>query len=119
MPDSWPEALPRCFTFDSLDEGLGDGRIRSDNDAGPAKVRRRSSAAPAPLSGEMIMTPAQWAALRTFITVTTIGGSLPFLFPAQDASGSQLLVRFAENLPRRSRHAAGKLRVSIALEVLP
>jgi hypothetical protein len=118
MPETWPATVPHCFTFDSLVAGLPDGRLRSQTDAGPAKVRRRSSAMPRPLAGQLVMTYAQWADLETFATVTTDGGALPFTFPSP-TGGTDLLVRFGESLPTWRRYGIGKVMVDLQLEVLP
>lgn len=118
MPAAWPVGVPHCFTWDSFAQALGDGRLRSQTDTGPAKVRRRSSAMPAALMGSLVMTYAQLATLRTFVDSALAGGSLPFTFPDQ-AGGSDLLVRFGENLPTWRRHGAGRVMVEIELEVLP
>lgn len=115
MADAWPGTLPCEFTMESRSEGMGDGRIRHQPDRGPAIVRLGSSAAPNALTGQMSMTAAQWATLRTFVQTTLIGGSLPFLFP--DSSGD--LVRFGERLPARRRMTGSTFIVDITLEVMP
>ncbi|MFU0504005.1 hypothetical protein [Pseudaminobacter sp. NGMCC 1.201702] len=64
MVDAWPASLPQYLLRDGYSGGLGDGRIRSRPDAGPPKVRPRSSAMPEPLQGRMMMTGAQLAVLE-------------------------------------------------------
>lgn len=118
MPEVWPATVPHCMTFDSPLLSPADGRIRSQTDTGPAKVRRRSSAMPRALSGQIPMTYAQWATLQTFINTTTLGGSLPFTFPSQ-IGGADVLARFGDSLPSARRLGAGKVLVDLALEVLP
>jgi hypothetical protein len=118
MVDAWPTTLPHCLNV-GYSEGLGDGLIETQPDQGPPISRRRSSAVARPLSGEMRMTRAQIADLRTFIYTTLLGGSLPFSF-ADPTAGGTLLVKFAKgNLPSWQQIGGGVYRVNIALTVLP
>jgi hypothetical protein len=116
MPDAWPGVLPQCFTFDSFSEGVGDGRLRSTMDAGPAKVRGRSSASPGRIAGQMRMTREQWDALMAFGRDTLLGWSLPFNFPFD---GEVVLARFGENLPSRKRLGPQVYMVELQMERLP
>jgi hypothetical protein len=117
MAEAWPDGVPHCFTADSLAVGLADGRIRSQTDTGPGKVRRRSSAMVKDMTGTLIMTYAQLTALETFVDDTLLGGSLPFSFP--DQRGNTILVRFADKLPSWSRYGMGYVSVDMSLEILP
>ena len=114
--DIWPSELPSCFILGSHNETLPEGRLKSEMDAGPAKIRRRSSAMPYPLSGSLRMTLAQLNRLKTFTANTLLGGSLPFRFPSQ-YGGSALLVRFVSASVNRT--LGNKVIVDISLEVLP
>lgn len=118
MPDAWPDSLSHCLPRDGQSEAMGDGLIRYQPDAGPAQVRRRSSAVPRPFTGMVILTRAQLATLRTFVDTTLLGGSLPFTIPAQSEAGTWL-VRFADKGLPRWTPAGGKYRVSFELEILP
>lgn len=118
MAEIWPAALPQHLLVDGYTQGLGDGRLRSRNDAGPAKVRRRSSAMPGPLQGRMDMSGAQLADMRAFVESTLIGGTLVFTFP-DPVTGGALLVRFATNLPSWTSRGPDIWTVSLDLEVLP
>lgn len=115
MPAAWPDTLPTTYMAESYSEGIADGRLISQTDTGPAKVRPRSSAMPRPLRVSMRMTSAQWHDLREFVEVDLIGGSLPFTMSWEE---TEELVRFV-SLPTRSRLAIGVWNVSIDLEVLP
>lgn len=115
MPAEWPETLPTSFFAESISEGIGEGRLVSSMDAGPAKMRRRSSAMPRPMSGTMRMTSEQWEDLREFVETDLLGGSLAFTMTCGTV---EKLVRFTE-MPSRTWFAAGKWAVSINLEVLP
>lgn len=121
MAEVWPATLPQCFITDTVTWQLGDGRLRTPMEAGPAKSRRRSSAVSDHLSGQMKLSAAQWADLKTFVR-TTVQDSDTFTFPDPDgggASGTDLLVRFGESEPGAARLGRGFWMVSLDLEVLP
>lgn len=118
MVDAWPASLPQLVLVDGFSEGLGDGRLRSSMDTGPAKVRRRSSAMPRPLQGRVLMTSAQLDVLRAFVDDDLIGGSLPFSFP-DPITRASILVRFLGSLPGWSARGPDAYDVALDLEVLP
>jgi hypothetical protein len=118
MAEAWPETLPRCLNA-GYSAGLPDGRLAYKPDTGPAIMRKRSSSAVSPLSGEMRMTRAQVAALKAFVETALLDGSLPFTF-IDPVSGEEVLVRFPDgSLPGIQHVGGGKFRVSISLEILP
>jgi hypothetical protein len=134
---SWPSTLPQYLLVQGFGQSLPEGRVRSANDVGPPKVRRRSSQNIYTITGQMVMTFDQWADLQTFVNSTTGGGTLPFLFrdplskiePKLEIDftagtaliqGMPLLVRFGETLPAISEALGSDLvRVTMDLEVLP
>lgn len=118
--DTWPASptLPQRLLAETYSEGFADGRLVSQMETGPAKVRRRSSAMPRPIKGEMIMTAAQVASLRTFFNTTLIGGSLPFNFPDPITYPTTILVRFAGGVPAVSAFGS-RYKVALDLEILP
>ncbi|KTR07332.1 hypothetical protein NS365_04550 [Aureimonas ureilytica] len=113
----WPASLPQCFLLGTTNEAIGDGRIVSSMDVGPAKLRRRSSAMPGALSGRFRFTRAQLAVARDFLEVTLLGGVLPFRFPAQSKDGT-VLVRLKE-MPNWMRETGQTYSCELTLEVLP
>ena len=115
--DNWPSTLPDRFQSSSYGVSMADGRIRSEMDSGPAKVRRRSSAMPAPLSGVMYVRPAQIATIRAFVKNNLLGGSLAFRFP-DPLTRELLLVRFVE-LPSWSCVSGDIYSDNMNLEILP
>lgn len=119
MVDAWPVSLPQDLVVDGYQLAVGDPRLRSQPDAGPALVRARTSAVVDRLQGRMPMTTAQWAALMTFGKVTLAGWSLPFTFPDPDSVTDDLLVRFSEGMPTRAYAAEDLWNVTLDLEVLP
>ena len=118
MPATWPDTLPQYLLLDGNREAMGDGRLRTQTDTGPGKVRRRSSAVSKPLSGNMIMTEAQLETLLTFVSTDLVGGSLPFTMPTSRGSDTWL-VRFADALPAYVHLGGGNWSVALALEILP
>jgi hypothetical protein len=114
----WPEALPRLFLLAGYSETVPDGLLRSENDAGPAKVRRRSSASIWEASGAMSMSAAQYAAFRAFLDDDLGGGALPFEFPDQRAPTGYWLARIRPDSVEASR-VGPRWRVSFKVEVLP
>lgn len=118
MVDTWPATLPQYLLADGFAQSFGDGRLRTRTDMGPAKVRRRSTAVPAPLQGQMIMDSSQFATFRAFVSVTLSDGVLPFTFP-DPVAGAPILVRIADNMPRWVSKGGDNWLVSLDLEVLP
>lgn len=121
MAELWPSTLPRCMIPSSVSWQVGDGRLRTPVEAGPAKQRRRTSAVSDRLSGQMKMTKEQWADLKDFVSVT-LQGSDPFLFADPDGGGStgdDMLVRFADSMPKAERLGRSYWLVTLDLEVLP
>lgn len=119
MADTWPATLPQCFAV-GYSEGLGDNLAEYQPDIGPPISRRRSSAATRPLSGQMKLTRAQRATLKTFFEVTLDQGALAFEFPDPASAGDTLLVKFAKgDAPTFQQIAPGFYRVTLQLTVLP
>lgn len=118
MVASWPLTLPQYVLTDGYGSAFGDGRLRTQPDIGPSKVRSRSSAMPQPLQGRMIMTTVQVGLLRTFIETTLLKGTQPFTFP-DPLTCAPVLVRFADRMPSWSQFAHRKWTVELSLEVLP
>lgn len=75
---TWPVTLPTYFDVNGYSEREPANTIRQTMDAGPPKVRRRSTAAPRPVTGQMVLTMAQVTALSTFFNTTTFSGTLTF-----------------------------------------
>lgn len=115
----WPATLPQRFQKDGYQESAGDGRLRSQMDVGPAKIRRRGPSIRR-LSGTMFMTNTQFGDFFDFIgdEGDTLGRSLPFYFPQQRSGAGTWLTRFTEDEPTYAPLGI-QWRVSFALEILP
>jgi hypothetical protein len=117
--DAWPGTLPQLVQIDGFSSGNADGRLSTNMDTGPAKMRRRTSASIRPLAATIQCTGAQLATLRTFVDTTLLGGSLPFTFPAPE-DGSSLLVRFSDQgLPTWNNLGGDTWQAAFKLDVLP
>ncbi len=77
MP-SWPGTLPQNFQVQGFSEQEPDLLLRSEMDAGPAKLRRRFTAGVRPVTTTLILTQTQKATLSTFFGTTLSGGALSF-----------------------------------------
>lgn len=118
MAETWPADLPQCFVL-GYSEAVADGLVETQPEIGPPISRSRTSSAPRPLSGQMRMTRAQIATLRTFVDETIGRGALAFEFPDPTADGT-LLVKFQKgSLPGWQQTAPGVYLVNIVLLVLP
>lgn len=113
---SWPGTLPQIPLADGYTESLADNVIRSENDAGPAKMRRRSTVTNETLVCTMHITKSQWATVRTFY-LTTLAAVLPFTW-VQPSTGAAANFRF---LSPPTITPAGGLYVTLTLnlEVVP
>jgi len=74
----WPHILPQYLLQASYGESAGNMMLRSGMDAGPDKVRRRFTAAPRDLQGEIIVTQDQFAFFKTWYNNVLLGGTLRF-----------------------------------------
>lgn len=115
MP-TWPTTLPQDALRQGYSESPPAGLIRSQPDIGPAKVRRRTTAAVRPVSVTASMTAAQVAIFETFFVTTLKHGSLSFdwINPRTKAATT---FRFTE-APQYEADGANFF-VSMKLEVLP
>jgi hypothetical protein len=123
MPETWPATLPTKFNETDYTESVANNLLRSQMDYGPAKVRRRTSSNPKPVSGSMQMTNEQLEDLITFVETTTLGGALAFTFPAQRGEGTWLARFGNEGLPtwKPNGYMDNEVAwtVNMKLEILP
>lgn len=113
---SWPASLPQVFLRDGYDAQGADNLIASSVSIGPAKVRRRTTAAVKPLSGSMTVSEAQYQTLVDFVENDIADRSKAFTFP-DPHGGSPLLVRMTQ--PIKEASVGADWRIQIILEVLP
>lgn len=74
----WPSILPQYLQVSGYSEALANQLLRSEMDAGPAKARRRFTAATRPVTGDIVVTQEQLAFFRYWFANVIYGGSLRF-----------------------------------------
>ena len=87
----WPSELPQHVLASGYSESLGEGRLRTQMEAGPMKVRRRFSAVARPVSTSFRVSPDGKARIERFWREEIGDGSLPFLMPDQTRDALALL----------------------------
>lgn len=115
---SWPATLPDFTNFlqDSYTEALADNVIRTDMEIGPAKVRRRSSAAPQLIEGRLRLKTAQLTVFKTFYEDTIFFGALAF-DAVHPRTAAAISARFAV-VPQISASGIDWI-AALKIEVLP
>lgn len=101
-------------------ETWGENRLISQMDVGPAKIRRRTSAAPWQVSGELFLTIAELAVLQEFYENILLHGSLLFHWvytPLNGLATRDLYLRF--RTPPRWQRIADQAQVTLDLEAIP
>lgn len=113
----WPSALPAYPLTEHYAETMGETSLRTEMEAGPAKVRRRTTAAVRRFALGYLLNKTEVSALETFYHDTLEGGTLRFDF-THPRTGSTVACRFAS--PPHYKTANGEYyHVRIELEVLP
>lgn len=90
MTAVWPASLPAPTILDGWDETLPNNVVRTEMDAGPAKVRKRSSAGVGQQGQSLMLDIDQRQTFIEFWKQTLQSGSLPFLwrnYAEDDGSG--------------------------------
>lgn len=114
----WPVTLPQILLVSGYQEGARDNNLRSAMDSGPAKVRRRATAAVRPVKGKLVMTAAQLEIFKSFYADDLLDGSLRFSWTEPTDSGTAAEMRFKE-APAWSAVDPGVYEVNMSLEILP
>ena len=114
---NWPASLPQQVLLDGYGESAPDGALRTQMDAGPAKLRRRTTAVVRTVSGAVVLDASQVATLDSFYLNSLSGGTLAFdwTHPRTLAAAS---FRFTAP-PAYVPIGGGHWRASLALEILP
>lgn len=92
MP-TWPGTLPQKPLKSSYSRSSKALLIRSPMDAGPAKVRRRTTAGTQPFSVAYRMTSAQKATFEAWVSSDLGDGAMTFDLPNPEATSGTILVR--------------------------
>lgn len=118
MALEYPPLLPTLSVLRSFTATEADNVIRTQMDAGPAKVRRRSTAAPLQWSmGHPAFSKAQLRAFLQFFREDAAHGAMPFQM-ADPVMGGMMTCRFA-GAPSWSPITTDEFTVSVSLEILP
>lgn len=115
----WPVTLPQSVLVQGYSETPPQLSIRTDMDAGVAKVRRRFTSSIRPIECNTLLTAAQVATLDAFYLSTLEGGALRFEWN-HPRTGATVEMRFME--PPQYTPAGGGVtyfNVSLKLEVMP
>jgi hypothetical protein len=115
---AWSTSLPQKLLIEGYGESVADVSIKSQMDVGPAKVRRRTSAAIRPVAGKMLMNSTQLSAFKTFYNTDLLGGSLRFSWVDPIFSTSTCEMRFTDP-PSWSAIDFNTFEVNMNLEILP
>ena len=122
----WPTGLPTAPTHQGYAQREQTNTVRSQMGYGPAKVRRRTTAAIQPVNASLTLTGTQKDLLRTFYETTTEGGTVRFNWidfltdPDGDPTdpADQVEMRFTAPIQWSSRGPDKWLAV-MNLEILP
>lgn len=116
MPN-WPESLPQSPLIDGSRETPADTAIRTEMEAGPAKIRQRTSAGTARLSLTYIMSRAEVEVLQGFFSAGLSSGAMQFDF-THPRTEETVGCRFRQP-PAYAPINGDFFRVGVELEVLP
>jgi len=117
MTAEWPLTLPASPLAESYAETAPDNVIRSAADQGPAKLRRRTTAAVRNLRLAYVLSAGQTEILDGFYLADLKGGTLPFQ-QAHPRTGDAAVMRFKAP-PDYASLNGGYFRVTLELEILP
>lgn len=111
----WPEDLPQSPLADGWQETPADNVLRTRMEQGPAKLRRRGSAAAGRIALQFLLDAQKTARLHAFYTDDLQGGVMPFALP--HPLGGHALCRFAAP-PDIAAAGGGHYRARLTLESL-
>lgn len=116
MSIEWPSGLPQKPNRDDYTETPPNVVLRTETDIGPAKLRKRYTAAPVMFTLSVDCTPSEVEAFDTFFYTTTSYGVLSFDWD-HPRTGDPATMRFV-SMPRYTplEHL---MRISFSVEILP
>jgi hypothetical protein len=114
---TWPATLPQLPLIQGASEKPPETTIRTNMDAGPAKVRGRFSAGVRPWKMQLVLTTAQVAILDDFYVSTLSGGANRFTWvnPRTTSSAEFRFTAPPEYVPL----GGGRYTVAMQLEQMP
>jgi hypothetical protein len=105
----WPILpFPQKILHNSYTETLDDGHIRTQMDAGPAKIRKRSDANTDRFKGRIVLTSTQTEDMDTFYKTVLGNGSLSFewLHQRTESTGTFRFIKAPSYTPYGQYYAA-------------
>lgn len=114
MP-SWPSTLPQAPDISGYTEQPQSQVIRTAMDAGPAKTRRRFTAASRNISVRYVLSAAQQAIFKAWWESDIAAGALPFDWPHDGQTVSARIVGEYQLSPLSDQI----WQLSLQIEVLP
>lgn len=114
---TWPSTLPTAPLLEDFHELPPETAIRTDMDAGPAKLRQRTTAAVGALQISYLLSKTQTATLDSFYTATLFGGTGAFTY-THPRTGAMVSCRFTAP-PEYTAVNGNYFKVTLTLEVLP
>lgn len=112
----WPESLPQTPLLDRWQETLADNTLRTEMEQGPAKLRRRSTAASGRMQAQFLLSSADCLLLDAFYH-STLGGGVKAFRIMHPRRGVVVLCRFAAP-PEYVAVNGAYCRASLSLEVM-
>ena len=113
----WPASLPQVLRLEGLKTKDQNAVVRTDMDAGPAKVRLRFTSAYEDVSGSVVLTQEELSVLQTFFRTACKKGAVRFNMMHPITSEIKEF-RF-KSTPDLSPSGDGNFIVSLELEALP
>ena len=115
---TWPASLPQEPLVAGFTEQAPNTRIRSQMEAGPAKVRRRFTAGTRNFDCHLYLSADQVEALDAFYVSTLAGGALSFGWK-HPRTQAAVTYRFVEPPSYKPVKRGSAWQASLKLEVLP
>ncbi len=118
--DTWPttNSMPQTFMYRGYAQRRQSNIIRSSMGYGPAKVRRRTTAAIEVVNASLILTDAQKSDLVTFYETTLTDGSEAFNHPNNPLDDTTVEMRFTAPI-QWSKQGPNAWMAVMNLEILP
>lgn len=115
----WPSTLPQELLISGHKETAAANTLRTPMDVGPAKVRRRSTAAVMPLEGQIKITKSQLETFKAFFHDDLLDGSLRFSWVLPSDGVTAVEMRFTDPPEWSAAQEPDYFLLSMKLEVLP
>jgi hypothetical protein len=117
--DTWPISLQQKLDVAGFQLRLGNTRIATDMDVGPAKIRSRFTDAVDGYDCQVLLDFTDIATFKTFYKTTLGNGTLPFLF-VDPTTEVESVFRFVPGQDPIIRPIGGRVfQLSMSWELMP